>query len=202
MAEVEVCENCGVTIGKFERAYVHNGKVVCHDCWYRLTSSQQPLAQTAQAGQALTAATLPNTFQAASMDKTDESERELITCRPSMFASDPVRYIVCILGIPFFGIGLACLLVWRLSNRRIKLTVTNRRVIYEKGILSKKYTEIWLDDIKTVRLEQTFFERLLGCGTVILDSAGSTGAEIVMRGLRGAKRVVEMIQQNRQKARM
>ncbi len=53
--------------------------------------------------------------------------------------------------------------------------LTNERMIVRGGIISRKGTEIPLENVNDVHFSQTPLERLLGYGDVIIESAGTRG---------------------------
>ena len=53
--------------------------------------------------------------------------------------------------------------------------ITNERVIHRSGFISKQGKEIPLEMINTISFGQTIFERLVGSGDVVIESAGETG---------------------------
>ena len=53
--------------------------------------------------------------------------------------------------------------------------VTNERVIHRQGFISKQGKEIPLEMINTVSFSQTVFERVVGSGDLVIESAGETG---------------------------
>jgi uncharacterized membrane protein YdbT with pleckstrin-like domain len=67
----------------------------------------------------------------------------------------------------------ARLITWRAAN----LVVTNQRVIYRHGVVRRQSREIPLDRIQDVSFEQTMFERLVGAGSLTIESAGREGQE-------------------------
>jgi uncharacterized membrane protein YdbT with pleckstrin-like domain len=62
---------------------------------------------------------------------------------------------------------------WSTTN----FVVTTDRLIYRHGVLSKQGVEIPLDRINTVFFHQSLFERVLGCGDLVIESAGERGQE-------------------------
>ena len=111
-----------------------------------------------------------------------------------MFKNNPLGFIGAILLIPVFGIGIIVFLVWYLRNKSSKLTVTDRDVVYEEGLLSKKRSEINISSVRTVIVNQSFFNRIFGTGTVSLYTAGDS-AEIIASGLPDPNRVRELIKE-------
>ncbi len=55
--------------------------------------------------------------------------------------------------------------------------VTTDRLIYRSGVFGKSGTEIPLDRVNTMFFHQTFFERLLRSGDLIIESGGETGRQ-------------------------
>lgn len=53
--------------------------------------------------------------------------------------------------------------------------VTSDRIIYRHGIIAKNGIEIPLERLNNINFEQTIFERIIGAGTLIIESAGETG---------------------------
>ncbi len=80
------------------------------------------------------------------------------------------------------------------------LRVTNRQVILETGILDKDFREIFIADIRTVDVEQRFYQRLLGYGTIKFASAGTDRYELAAKGIsrpHHVKNIVNSIRLNR-----
>jgi membrane protein YdbS with pleckstrin-like domain len=70
------------------------------------------------------------------------------------------------------GMALAKLVVLRSHD----FVLTNRRVILEEGILSRRSMDASLGKINNVEHRQTLWGRLLGYGDVEIDTASETGA--------------------------
>lgn len=71
--------------------------------------------------------------------------------------------------------------VWLLSRYARWLTthfvITNRRVIFRTGLVTKRGIEIPLDRVNTVHFHQGLFERFLGAGDLLIESGGETGRQ-------------------------
>jgi uncharacterized membrane protein YdbT with pleckstrin-like domain len=91
---------------------------------------------------------------------------------PAMFRAHPFWFILFVLLIAAFGIGILILLYWYILTRATALTVTDQEILYEKGILSKDRTAVSLLHVRTVRVTQGFINRILGVGTVEIATAG------------------------------
>jgi uncharacterized membrane protein YdbT with pleckstrin-like domain len=79
------------------------------------------------------------------------------------------------------GIIVLGLLVWfgwrYLRWITTNFVVTTDRLIYRHGVLSKHGIEIPLDRVNTVFFRQSIFERLVGAGDLVIESASETGRQ-------------------------
>ena len=91
-------------------------------------------------------------------------------------ANDYYSWINSIVGIcvlitlGYFGLIYA---QWRTTN----FVVTNERIISRGGVVSKKGMEIPVDRINTVFFEQGALERVIGAGSLMVESAGESGQQ-------------------------
>jgi uncharacterized membrane protein YdbT with pleckstrin-like domain len=58
------------------------------------------------------------------------------------------------------------------------LVLTNDRLIHRSGIMAKSGREIPLDHINDISYRQRIFERIIGAGDVVIESAGQGGQEV------------------------
>ena len=91
---------------------------------------------------------------------------------PAMFRAHPFWFILCVLLIAAFGVGIILLLYWYIKTRATALTVTDQELMYERGILSKDRTSVSLKHIRSVNIAQGFVNRVMGVGTVQVSTAG------------------------------
>jgi uncharacterized membrane protein YdbT with pleckstrin-like domain len=117
---------------------------------------------------------------------------ELYSEHPVMFKNNPIGFIVAILLIPVFGVGLLILLVWHLQNKASKLTVNENEILYEKGLLSKERSEISITSVRATKVKQSFFDRIFGVGSIEIYTAGDN-PEIVAKGLPDPNKISEII---------
>lgn len=59
-----------------------------------------------------------------------------------------------------------------------RLIVTNSRVVERKGVLGRRGREIPLSALTDIGYHQSIFERIIGAGDVLLESAGREGREV------------------------
>ena len=117
---------------------------------------------------------------------------------PSMFRNRPVEFIVTLV-LCLVVVGLIIFLVWYMRCKGTQLTITNERTSLRRGILSKSITEVWHQDVRNVQLDQTFFQRLLGVGSLGISSSGQAGLEISVSGIPDPDRVKALIDQHRRR---
>ncbi|HEX5543010.1 MAG TPA: PH domain-containing protein [Micromonospora sp.] len=67
-------------------------------------------------------------------------------------------------------------LVWRTTH----YIFTNERVILQHGVFSRERRDIPLGRINDHAMNQSFMERLLGCGTLTIESAGERGQSVLV----------------------
>lgn len=79
------------------------------------------------------------------------------------------------------GVVVALSLVWLgweyLQWRFTNFAITNARVIYQQGLISKKGVEIPLERVNNVNFNQTIVERILGAGDLLIESGGQDGQQ-------------------------
>lgn len=64
-------------------------------------------------------------------------------------------------------------LQWSTTN----FVVTSDRVIYRSGVIAKSGIEIPLERVNTVHSNQSVFERIVGAGDLLIESAGEAGQQ-------------------------
>lgn len=62
---------------------------------------------------------------------------------------------------------------WATTN----FVVTSERLIYRSGVLAKNGIEIPLDRVNNVIFRQSLFERVMGAGDLVIESAGESGRQ-------------------------
>lgn len=67
------------------------------------------------------------------------------------------------------------LVVWRTTH----FVFTNERVILQRGVFSRDRRDIPLARVNDHSMDQSFVERLLGCGTLTIESAGERGQSVL-----------------------
>ncbi|NIJ17545.1 PH domain-containing protein [Sphingobium vermicomposti] len=97
---------------------------------------------------------------------------------PAMFRAHPFLFLLLLISV----VGLLAIGIWWLRTKGERLALSDREVLMERGLLSKQRTEIALSSIRSVRITQTFGQRIFDVGNVELFSAGDV-AEIAIKSM-------------------
>jgi uncharacterized membrane protein YdbT with pleckstrin-like domain len=111
---------------------------------------------------------------------------------PPMFRNNPLGFILSVLLIPVFGVGIVILVWWYIQVKSRLLTITDTELRYETGILSKTHNEFRLDSIRSVRVHQSLWQRMFGTGNLEIFTAGDT-PEVTIAGVPDPARVRELV---------
>jgi uncharacterized membrane protein YdbT with pleckstrin-like domain len=87
------------------------------------------------------------------------------------FPTTALKWILIVLTVPW----LVWLVFKYFSWTRTYFVVTNRRVIFRTGIISRKGVEIPLERIMNLNFSQRVFERIIQVGNLEVQSAGEQG---------------------------
>ena len=101
---------------------------------------------------------------------------------PAVFRDYPLRFLLCLILIPVFGLGLVLLLGWWIVARSTRMTVDEVRATLTSGILSKQVIEVQLSSIRTVKIDKTLVDRIFDVGTVSVFTSGDA-PELVVKGM-------------------
>ncbi len=76
-------------------------------------------------------------------------------------------------GALVFWLTVLPVIRWRTTH----FVVTTRRVLVREGVLTRHGIDIPLDRINSVQFRHTLVERLVGCGTLVIESASEEPLE-------------------------
>lgn len=74
-----------------------------------------------------------------------------------------------------------------------KYSLTEEKLLVEKGFLSKKEEEVRLYRIVDLTLERSFLQRIFGLGTVVCQTVDRTTPSLEIMNIKDPKRVKELI---------
>jgi membrane protein YdbS with pleckstrin-like domain len=198
--QTATCANCDRRIGRLEKPAQWQGNTVCSECYERLlrAAANDPTAPATTAAPA----SAPPAEDPAAADAVEW------TASPAVIRNAPVYTAVAILCVTAIVLAfyiplawaaisivplLAVVLVEEIQRRSVAYTITTKRVIAERGILSKDRHEVRISDIREVNLDQTFTGRIFGYGSVGLDTAAEIGGDIKMVNIPHPRRVMELL---------
>jgi uncharacterized membrane protein YdbT with pleckstrin-like domain len=101
--------------------------------------------------------------------------------------------------IVFLWLAFAPFVVWRSTH----YVFTTKQVLFRMGVLRREERGIPLTKVNDVKSTQNLFERMLGCGTLTVESAGEHGQSVlkniphVVRVMNTLKDLVEQDHDNR-----
>lgn len=98
-----------------------------------------------------------------------------------------------IMGIIAALIGGFFLLKWAIIGKTHKLTITTERSIYRSGIFKRHTSEVRHDDVRNIKLNQNFKERILKFGDIAVSSSGQDEMEIVIHNIPHPQEIADLI---------
>lgn len=105
-------------------------------------------------------------------------------------------------GFPPFFITLPCILLGLmlpiiplLLIRTVRYRITNYRIDYERGLLSKRIDTLELWHVEDISLQQSLLDRLLAVGTITVISHDETTPQLAMRGLPAPRALFDALKQ-------
>jgi uncharacterized membrane protein YdbT with pleckstrin-like domain len=113
-----------------------------------------------------------------------------------------VLVLALLLWIGWEGVGAAAFLIvvlvtlgWALLETLFwRYTITDRRIFVRHGLLSVTEETARLGRVQDITLRQSVFDRLLGVGTLSIDTAGTEGGALRFRGLHRPAEVRELLE--------
>ena len=162
------CPECGRDVSTAAK--------VCPGCGFPVAEQSAPAPAPAPA--AVTGAS------------TDAAKDELLAeVRPSWWCYFWYLLFAWLL-IPFF-------IAWA-KRSAVVLRVYRERITLEQGILSKCERELFIRDIRSVDIDQSFMQRLFGIGNLTLSTAASADATNFIPGVPNPQAIRDLIIARRQ----
>ncbi|WP_018137896.1 MULTISPECIES: PH domain-containing protein [unclassified Thioalkalivibrio] len=127
------------------------------------------------------------------------SRAPAIDARPAMFRNHPFGFIFSVLLIAAFGLGLLILLWWYLQTRSVRLRIDADQVHLEEGLLSKSHVDLDIGQIRTVKVDQSFWNRIFRVGEIAVYTTGDN-PEFRVSGIPDPHRVRDYVRDRREAA--
>jgi uncharacterized membrane protein YdbT with pleckstrin-like domain len=104
-------------------------------------------------------------------------EKVIYEAKVSLWSMMP-SFIVGLVLLPLFGIGLLFWLIALVRYMTAELAFTNKRVIAKFGFISRKTIELNIAKVESLQVSQGLFGRMFNFGTLIVSGAGNPQAPI------------------------
>lgn len=94
-------------------------------------------------------------------------------------------------------LGLAVVIAgWPvLINRTRRFKITNYRIDYERGLISRRIDTLELWHVEDIRMHQSLLNRVLGVGTLTVVSDDDTTPQLVIPGLSEPRKLFDLVKQ-------
>ncbi|MDB5173419.1 MAG: hypothetical protein JWN51_2192 [Phycisphaerales bacterium] len=96
------------------------------------------------------------------------------------------------------ALEVAGVIVWLVPlfiTKAVRYRITNYRIDYERGVVSKNINTLELWHVEDLSFHQSFLDRLIGIGTIRVMSHDDTMPNLTMRGLPDARKIFEQLKQ-------
>jgi uncharacterized membrane protein YdbT with pleckstrin-like domain len=99
-----------------------------------------------------------------------------------------------------FGWLIVPLIIALVRRYSLVMRIYANRVSFERGLLTKQYRELFIKDIRSIDLDQSFFQRLLDVGDLTISSAATVDAAETVQGLPEPRQIRDLIISLREQA--
>ena len=106
------------------------------------------------------------------------------------YSNNTGRIFMCFSIVP--ALIVAWTLLRHLRLRYTKLIISGGKIRYETGMFSRDVRTMEVSKVQDVRVNQSLMERLLGLGTISIETAGETG-RLSMAGIEDPQHVADSI---------
>jgi uncharacterized membrane protein YdbT with pleckstrin-like domain len=98
-------------------------------------------------------------------------------------------WVVCI------AIGLCLPMVPLLWSKTIRYRITNYRIDYERGLISRDIDTLELWHVEDLHFHQSLWDRMMGVGVIRVTSRDQTLPELLLRGIPNPRPLYETLKQ-------
>jgi hypothetical protein len=99
------------------------------------------------------------------------------------------------LSLALVLLAIVALCIPVISTKTVRYRITNYRIDYGQGLLSRNIDTLELWHVEDLRLHQTLFDRMLGVGTIIVFSHDDTTPQLNLHGLPHPMEIFNMLKQ-------
>jgi hypothetical protein len=101
----------------------------------------------------------------------------------------PLAWLICVL------IGLCLPTIPFLHARTIRYRISNYRIDFERGLISKDIDTLELWHVEDLHMHQTLLQRILGVGSICVTSHDESLPKLTLQGLPNPRPLYEMLKQ-------
>ena len=103
------------------------------------------------------------------------------------------------IGLALLGAAAVVLTLTSMKRRNISWSLTSDRLIERRGLLASRRREMELADVRSIEVDRSVSQRMLGLGNVMIASAASADFMIKLWDVPDPERVAEILRQARLK---
>jgi membrane protein YdbS with pleckstrin-like domain len=111
------------------------------------------------------------------------------------FVTNPRQWPIWWITLACVVAGLVMLFIPFLIVKSVRYRITNYRIDFERGILGKKIDTLELWHVEDIRFDQSFVDRLMGVGNLLVVSNDETTPQLHMHGLPNPRPLFETLKQ-------
>ncbi|MEM8873732.1 MAG: PH domain-containing protein [Planctomycetota bacterium] len=100
-----------------------------------------------------------------------------------------------LIGIVMLGLAVGCVFFPGLWVRRHYYRITNYRIDFEHGLLSKNIETLELWHVNDIRYHQSLLDRIFGVGTIAISSDDRSTPELMLRSLKDPRPLFDLLKQ-------
>jgi len=151
-------------------------------------------------------------IEAAETNDAEDAEKQIFSISPTlMFVK--IGYGLAMFGglllvallsmfIPTVHIGIAVLLglalllipaFYHLKHKIVRYTLTDSKIEIDEGFISKTTRNVPLRTIQDVTVSASVPQRMLGFGNLIIENAGETHSQIVLKNINSPKKYADVL---------
>lgn len=122
----------------------------------------------------------------------NEKEEILAILNPSgsYYIAD---FILGILLIPLI-IGFFIIIFAYIKMKKTTYTISTTKVTVKEGLFNIKETTLWIKDIRSIHVSQSFQERFFGIGSIAMGTASTAEMEMEIRAIPDAPKIAKLIE--------
>ena len=107
----------------------------------------------------------------------------------------PDAHIIWWIYLLAIAVGLFVLMSPWIKTKTVRYRITNYRIDFERGLLSRSIDTIELWHVEDLKLHQSFLQRLLDVGQIAIISAEESEPRVFLNGLPNPKQIFRLLEQ-------